>query len=109
MPYKPIDFQMSIPRTPDTSAHQSQMIHRPLADQMSLERDTAKQTEQARNRNAGVDETGNQGISSNRDRDSRSPSQRKRRSTEKEEHDAKKDDSAGGRHPFKGKHIDYTL
>ncbi|REE94444.1 hypothetical protein A8990_101238 [Paenibacillus taihuensis] len=108
MPYKPIDFQMSIPRTPETSTQQNQLNHRPTVDQARLEHDTAKQTELLRSRNTGVEQSSEPQIKNNRQRDSRSPSERKRKKQQADEAgtDQGHDES---QHPYKGKHIDISL
>ncbi|NBD22441.1 hypothetical protein [Paenibacillus glycinis] len=109
MPYRPIDFQISVPRAPENASQQSQLNHRPAIEQTLLEQNAVKQIEQQRTRNAAVEQSGNHGITANRNRDSNSPSKRKRRSVREQDASDEQDSSSQTPHPFKGKHIDYSL
>ncbi|SFI52738.1 hypothetical protein SAMN02799624_01212 [Paenibacillus sp. UNC496MF] len=108
MPYRPIDLQVSVPRTPETASQQSQMNHRPALEQALLEKDAAKTTEERRSRNAEVEQTGNRGISSKRDRDSRSAAKRSARQNPGQAGQERKDERDEPPHPYKGKHIDVS-
>ncbi|MFC4811262.1 hypothetical protein [Paenibacillus sp. GCM10023250] len=103
MPYRPIDLQVSVPRTPDTAAQQSQMNHRPALEQTLLEKDAAKTTEEQRSRNAEVERSN---IGSERDRESRSSEKRGARQNRGQPVQESKDERDEPPHPYKGKHID---
>ncbi|QHW30041.1 hypothetical protein GZH47_03785 [Paenibacillus rhizovicinus] len=110
MPYKPIDFQISIPRTPESGGQQSRLNHRALTEQSMLEQDTMKQSEQLRTRNTAVEQSGNHGITSNRNKDSSASSKRKRKKEGQEDISSEQQaDSGQAAHPFKGKHIDFSF
>ncbi|SFS78899.1 hypothetical protein SAMN05428962_2867 [Paenibacillus sp. BC26] len=107
MPFKPIDFQMSIPRTPDSSLHQQQLNQRPVAEQMRLENDTAKQTELLRNRNTAVEQNIDTRIKDNRQRDSLFKQNQKKKQDGEAGTDAESEQ--GQKHPYKGNHIDISM
>ncbi|SDW27003.1 hypothetical protein [Paenibacillus sp. CF384] len=107
MPFKPIDFQISIPRTPENSLHQQQLNQRPVAEQMRLENDTAKQTELLRNRNTAVEQNIDTKIKDNRQRESQSKQNRKKKQDGGAGVAAETDH--GQKHPYKGNHIDISM
>lgn len=110
MPYKPIDFQMSIPRTPDTSTQQTQLNHRTIAEQARLEHDAAKQTELLRSRNTAVEQSNEPHIKNNRQRDARSSSEQKQKQKRQQaDEPGAEQGHEESQHPFKGKHIDISL
>jgi uncharacterized caspase-like protein len=109
MAYKPLDLQISVPRTPESSTQQSQLNHKPIVNQIELERDTAQQTELRRSRNTEVEQGGNRGISSNEQRDGRASSNRKRKEPSVPEAQTEQQEERVQSHPYKGKHIDISL
>ncbi|MBO7746628.1 hypothetical protein I8J29_20635 [Paenibacillus sp. MWE-103] len=108
MPYRPIDFQVSVPRTPESASQQSQMNHRPALEQALLEKDAAKTMEEQRSRNAEVEQSGNRGISSEHDRNSRSAEKRGAWQNRGQTGQERKDERDEPPHPYKGKHIDVS-
>ncbi|SEN33043.1 hypothetical protein [Paenibacillus sp. OV219] len=109
MPYRPIDFQVSIPRTPDQGVLQNQLNHRAHADQARLENDTSKQTELARSRNTAVEQSSEPQIKNNRQRDHQSPSKQKKQNQQAEGAEGSDQGPEESQHPYKGKHIDISL
>ncbi|WP_219836685.1 hypothetical protein [Paenibacillus sp. R14(2021)] len=109
MPYKPIDFQVSIPRTLESGSQQSHINHKPIVNQTHLEHDTSKQTERLRTRNTAVEQGGSHVISSNQQRSTRSSARGKRKNSRAEEDDDEQQDVPTKQHPYKGKHIDVSL
>ncbi|AZN40880.1 hypothetical protein [Paenibacillus albus] len=109
MPFKPIDFQMSIPRTPDQGTQQNQLNHRAHADQARLEHDTSKQTELARTRNTAVEQSSEPQINNKHQRDTRSPSKQKKQQRQAEGSEGSDQGPDESQHPYKGKHIDISL
>ncbi|QHT60723.1 hypothetical protein GXP70_12720 [Paenibacillus lycopersici] len=109
MPYKPIDFQISIPRTQETGVQQNQLNQRSLLEQSMLKQDTEKHAERQRTRNAGVEQSGNQGIAPNRHRDSGSSKRKRQREGHEEREPGQQPDPEPAAHPFKGRHIDLSL
>ncbi|MBM7564639.1 hypothetical protein [Paenibacillus sacheonensis] len=110
MAYKPLDFQISIPRTPDHASQQNQLNHRPMAEQTMLEQASVKQSDLQRSRNSAVEQSGNQGITQNRSRESSLSKRKRQRNPEREESEQSASDGPSqAAHPYKGKHIDFTL
>lgn len=108
MPFKPIDLQWSIPRTPEAGGIQSQTNHRMTAEQMRMEELASKQTEQLRAKNTGVEQTGGPHVRNERDRQSGNPYPAKRKRKPEATEDAV-DDSRQPEHPYKGHHLDISL
>ncbi|MBW7473271.1 hypothetical protein K0T92_00775 [Paenibacillus oenotherae] len=110
MPYKSIDLQASIPRTPDTAALQNQMLHKPVADQTRLEGDSAKQTELMRSKNSAVEQGSKLGIKDNKQREAGSKSQKRKNAGNRDDAlEQSEDKQAAQTHPYKGQHIDISL
>ncbi|WP_308639271.1 hypothetical protein [Paenibacillus silvisoli] len=111
MPFKPIDFQMSVPRTPDNSSQQQQLNQRPIVEQTRLEHDSIKQTELQRSRNTAVEQSADNKIKDNRQRDSQGQGHSSRKKKEDDDAGAGGAESAQGqqKHPYKGKHIDISM
>ncbi|MGG4034514.1 hypothetical protein ABEV74_12535 [Paenibacillus cisolokensis] len=113
MKYRPIDLQMSVPRTPEMSGIQSHAQAKPAADQAILGQAAAKQTEQQRTRNAAVELAEGLNV-----KDSRHKEQSGRhRAGSPGAGDGEDDSGRSGdkrqaqhsSHPFKGRHIDISL
>ncbi|ACT02059.1 hypothetical protein [Paenibacillus sp. JDR-2] len=105
MPFKPIDLQWSIPRTPEAGGIQSQLNHKANAELSRLAELASKQTEQLRSKNTGVEQTGGTNVRNNRDRQNGNPylAKRKRRQEETGNTEEKAE------HPYKGHHVDISL
>jgi hypothetical protein len=108
MTFKPLDLQMSVPRTQEFSAQHGQALHKPVADQTALADQSAKHTEQLRRQNTAVEHTTGQQIRGdqerNQEKQGHSPGK-------KQQEDAESGQSAEAApvHPFKGHHLDIKL
>jgi len=110
MAYKPIDLQMSIPRTPDSSAQQNHMAQKPVYEQTVLESAAAKQTERMRTQNGAVEQSGMRGIKDDQSGGNGLPAKRRKRAaSDSPAAEEPKTPPQEPRHPFKGRHIDITL
>ncbi|WP_435163193.1 hypothetical protein [Paenibacillus glycanilyticus] len=107
MPFKPIDLQWSIPRTPEAGGMQSQSNHKANAELSRLAELASKQTEQLRSKNTGVEQTGGTNVRNNRDRQSGNPYLAKRKQKREQEETGNAEDKA--EHPYKGHHVDISL
>lgn len=111
MPYKSIDLQASIPRTPDVAALQNQMMHKPVADQTRLEEDAARETELMRRKNSAVEQSDKLNIKDNKQRDAESNSKRRKNAGNSgdSQEPVENQSQQSPLHPFKGQHIDISL
>ncbi|MDQ0059689.1 hypothetical protein [Paenibacillus harenae] len=109
MTFKPLDMQMSVPRTQEYSGLQGQAAHKPLADQSALAGQASKETEQLRTKNTAVEQTTGQKVRSDQEQSdgsgSRYSAARKRTSDEMAEEQAEEKPA----HPFKGHNLDIKL
>jgi hypothetical protein len=108
MPFKPIDLQWSIPRTPEVGGLQSQTNHRMTAELARLAELASKQTEQLRSKNTGVEQTGGPNVRNDRDRQNGNPYLAKRKRKLEEAEDTT-EESRQPEHPYKGHHVDISL
>lgn len=107
MPFKPIDLQHSIPRTPELSSHQAQQNQRPVVEQTRLEDVQVKQTELARGKNSGVEQT--IGLNIRQDQGGNNgggDSQKRKRQTDQQN---ASDEEKPPAHPYKGHYVDISL
>jgi hypothetical protein len=104
-------MQLSVPRTPDSSAQQSQTAQKPVYEQMLLETDAERQTERMRTESAAVEQSGMRGIKDGEHREKGLPAKRRKRSTPNGPDPEESGPSLPQepKHPFKGRHIDITL
>ncbi|CAH1197798.1 hypothetical protein PAECIP111893_00983 [Paenibacillus plantiphilus] len=111
MPYKSIDLQASIPRTPDVAALQNQMMHKPVADQTRLEEASVKETELMRRKNSAVEQSDKLNIKDNKQREAESNAKRRKNAGDSEDSQepAETQTPQSPQHPFKGQHIDISL
>ncbi|WP_336786002.1 hypothetical protein [Paenibacillus sp. MMO-177] len=107
MPFKPIDLQWSIPRTPEVGGMQSQSNHKANAELTRLAELASKQTEQLRSKNTGVEQTGGTNVRNDRDRQNGNPYPAKRKQRQVLEESANTEEKA--EHPYKGHHVDISL
>lgn len=108
MSFKPLDLQMSIPRTQEFSTMQSQAAHKPVADQNMLANQSAKDTELMRSQNSEVEQSDKPKMRMNEDGQHGS-SYRNGSGNRKEDKD--KEDGADPTpvHPYKGHNLDIKL
>ncbi|SFD68833.1 hypothetical protein SAMN05216378_1005 [Paenibacillus catalpae] len=108
MPFRPIDLQWSIPRTPEAGGIQSQTNHRMTAELSRLAELASKQTEQLRSKNTGIEQTGGPNVRNERDRHHGKPYLAKRKHKPDESGELT-EESRQPEHPFKGHHVDISL
>lgn len=104
MTFKPLDLQMSIPRTPDASAYHAGQMAKQTVEQQALAQAAEKQTERNRQRSTNVEETekGNIRDGEEKQQDGRQQNGSKRDTEEETKRSAPA-------HPYKGKHIDISF
>ncbi|MFF2482623.1 hypothetical protein [Paenibacillus sp. NPDC058071] len=107
MAFKPIDLQISIPRTPELSGMQGQANHRPVDQQMRLADEEAKRTEMMRSKNEHVEQSVGLNVRGDQERQ-QSPYKRKQ-SGRKDADENEQPQPSEPEHPYKGRHLDITL
>lgn len=108
MTFKPLDLQMSVPRTQEFSGMQQQAAQRPQAEQNILANQTSKQTEEMRNQNTAIEQSSKPQVRA--DQDSANDSGHKRGARKKA--DGTDEDTSSDEppvHPYKGHHLDIKL
>ncbi|MFX3632943.1 MAG: hypothetical protein ACE3L7_01250 [Candidatus Pristimantibacillus sp.] len=108
MAFKPIDLQVSIPRTPEVSGIQSQANHKAIAEQTRLADLETKQMELMRSKNAGVEHSVGLNVRKDQEGQQSMPSNKKKRK-DNEEPSVDKDEAKPPEHPYKGHHFDRSL
>jgi hypothetical protein len=110
MPYRSIDLQMSIPRTPESGVQHSQAMQKPVIEQSRLANESEKQTVLLRGKNSSVEQSTKLDVKDGQQQERESPPKRKqRRESASEQTDTDSGTEQVQRHPFKGKHIDISL
>jgi len=109
MPYRSIDLQVSIPRTPEASAIQHQALQKSIVDQNQLATDAVKEAEQQRRQNQAVEQSAALNIHDQGQRGGESSQNEQRRKQEEQSEEETSHVRQNSQHPFKGKHIDISL
>ncbi|RED66055.1 hypothetical protein [Cohnella lupini] len=104
MSFKPIDVQVSIPRSMELSPMQQQQQQRSATEQSLLGQQVLKTAEHDAKRSTKMESTTNDTISERQPRGKNKQSF----SSNKEAHEETPEHSKTPEHPFKGKHIDFT-
>jgi hypothetical protein len=110
MSLKAIDMQIAVQKSTETGMKQNQLMHKPVLDQAMLAANIEKNAEATRQKSSKVDEIANHVI---RD-DQENGKNKLLKQTKKKQANAmgNKDaphSSANVGHPYKGKHIDFSL
>lgn len=108
MTFKSIDLQMSVPRTQEFSGQHGQALHKPIAEQNMLANQSAKNTEELRAKNTGIEQAIGLHVRSDQEAQQGNDRQKARRKNPEDEHSEKEGDSPPV-HPFKGHHLDIKL
>lgn len=108
MNMKPVEMQIALPRTQETSTVQHQQQQRPSTEQAILNTQAQKLMERSRERNEQVESSQDARIR-NQQHEGENHADRDGNDNNQSEH---KQDEAGqasvpAQHPFKGKHIDF--
>lgn len=106
MPFRPIDFQIAIPRTPDASGMYGNQMAKPAAEQQMLAAQTEKETEQMRQTSSAPEEAENRPI---RDGQPRRQGGDRRQQQGKGKAGDPQPPKKDAPHPYKGKHIDISF
>ncbi|WP_296974588.1 hypothetical protein [Thermobacillus sp. ZCTH02-B1] len=106
MPFRPIDFQTSIPRTPDASTMYGQQMARPAAEQQMLAAQSEKETERLRQKSTAPEETENRPIRDGQPRQQGGGRQRRQQGSVQPDGPRPPKDAS---HPYKGRHIDISF
>lgn len=105
MAYKPLDLQVSMPRTVELSPLQQQQQQRPAMEQAALGQQAVKQAEKQAQSNTKTEGASKRSISDKEPKErQQSSSNRKKRSSKEQEGTERMSE-----HPFKGKHLDISL
>ena len=108
MTFKPLDFQMSVPRTQEYGSMHQQSIQRPIAEQTMLASQSAKQTEELRRQNTGIEKSSNLDVKADQESAEGNAyyKQKKKRSSANQVQETGQEPPA---HPFKGHRFDMKL
>ncbi|SFE16964.1 hypothetical protein SAMN04487969_101439 [Paenibacillus algorifonticola] len=107
MAFKPIDLQISVPRTPESSGLQGQMNHKPMSDQTKLAEQQAAQTELVRHKNTEVEHSA--GLNVRQDQETSKQSDERKGKRKKQDEQDKHEENHPPVHPYKGHHVDISL
>lgn len=105
MNLKAVEMQIAVPRTGEAGRIQQDAQHRPAVEQTMLSVEQLKQQELQRQRSTGVDESAENTIVKREGQQS-GQNQGQAHADEQEEEQGKERPAT---HPFKGKHIDFSL
>jgi len=106
MAINPLNLQLSVPRAPELSNLQQQMIHRPVTEQTILEESVARETEEKRTQTSAVDEI-EKGIvrEDEQEREGEASDQQQKNKKKNQE----LQEQVENHHPFKGHKLDIRL
>lgn len=107
MNLKAVEMQIAIPRTEEAGRVQQDAQHRPAVGQNMLSAEQLKLQEHQRQRSNGVDESAENTTIRREGRQSGQPQGQAHAQAGEQEEEQRKDRPAA--HPFKGKHIDFSL
>jgi len=105
MPFKPIDFQTAIPRTPDMANYYGGQMARSAAEQQMLAAQSEKETERLRQMSTAPDEAENRPIRDGQPKQKGGGHKQRQGKGGQDESRPPKD----APHPYKGKHIDISF
>jgi hypothetical protein len=111
MSFKAIDMQIAVQKSTETGMKQNQLMHKPVLDQAMLATTLEKGAEATRQKSSKVDESVNHVI---RDDQENGKNKLLKQSKKKLANQAAgaiegPRNSVNGNHPYKGKHIDFSL
>ncbi|MNZ55329.1 hypothetical protein D3C78_732540 [compost metagenome] len=106
MNMKPVEMQIAIPRTSEAGRIQNEGQQRPQIDQNLLASQNIKDSEHDRKRSTGVDESAHNTTVR---RDGNSSSEQHAEHSKQDDSHAEQEKEQMAEHPYKGKHIDFSL
>jgi len=104
--FKPIDLQTSMPRSAEISPIQQIQQQRPAMEQEILGREAEKLRQKQARSNVKTEASSQRTVS---EREPRQPGQRPRPRPKPKQPDRPEEQREAPLHPYKGKHIDFTL
>ncbi|WP_268624430.1 hypothetical protein [Paenibacillus alvei] len=108
MNWKPVEMQIAIPRTQESSTLQHQQQQRPVTEQAMLNDQAQRLMEKSRERNAQVESSQDARI---RNQHHEGGNHAERDGSDNSHSEQKQDETeqvmVPAQHPFKGKHIDF--
>lgn len=107
MTFKPLDLQISVPRTQEFGGMQSQAAHKPTADQTALADRASKQTEQLRAKNTAVENTAGLKVRSEQEQKGAAYRKAARKRSARDQTEEQAEDQPA--HPYKGHNLDIKL
>lgn len=110
MSFKAIDMQIAVQKSTEAGMKQNQLMNKPVLDQEMLAANLVKRSEATRQKSSKVDESVNHLIRDGQENGKNKLLQQSKKKQSKAV--AKTGDtqtSAIAGHPFKGKHIDFSL
>ncbi|WP_223066798.1 hypothetical protein [Paenibacillus caui] len=108
MDLKPVELQIAVPRTSEASRIHQDQQSRPQLDQQQLAGQNIRSSEQQRMRSNQVDESSQPEVREEA-KQSSSGNQGHQRGGRRQERSDHPNQSHPAEHPFKGKHIDFSL
>ncbi|MNI32092.1 hypothetical protein D3C76_15750 [compost metagenome] len=108
MNMKPVEMQIAIPRTSEAGRIQNEGQQRPHIDQNLLAGENIKNSEHDRKRSSGVDESAHN-TTVRREGNGSSEQQEGQAHSNHEDGHAEQGKEQMAEHPYKGKHIDFSL
>lgn len=105
MAINPLNLQLSVPRAPELSNLQQQMLNRPVAEQSMLENNIAKETEEKRTQTSAVDEIEKGIIREDEEQEGQGSHQQQKKRKKKQE----LQEQVENHHPYKGHKLDIRL
>ncbi|GBG09622.1 hypothetical protein PAT3040_04279 [Paenibacillus agaridevorans] len=109
MTFKPLDFQISVPRTQEFSGMQQQAAQRPITEQNMLAHQTEKHTEAQRSQSAAVEQSSNSGIKADQEKNGGGDPRQQGRGKGHGKDESAKELPPESPHPYKGLRFDVKL
>ncbi|GKU78653.1 hypothetical protein [Paenibacillus sp. L3-i20] len=108
MTFKPLDLQMSVPRTQEFGGKHQQAIQRPLSEQNILANQASKDTEELRRQNTAVEQSSKPQVRADQESSQGNKHGKSARSSNADGMESD-DSSESPPHPYKGKRLDIKL
>lgn len=110
MDMKPVELQIAVPRTTDASSIQREMQQRPLTEQFMLNEQAMKHLRTQRKRSEQVDRSAEGRIRDGEQGENAKDEAAGHNHHEEDDHQkSTQTDLAPAVHPYKGKHIDFSV
>ncbi|MBH5316614.1 hypothetical protein I6N90_02180 [Paenibacillus sp. GSMTC-2017] len=107
MTFKPLDLQMSVPRTQEFGSMHQQALQKPLSEQNILANQATKLTEELRKQNTAVEQSSKSQVRADQESNQSNLHKKSKRSQDKENKDEESCESPA--HPYKGHRLDIKL